>query len=202
MRDTLATATGLGNAAALTRGMDWRYTALPIVTHCFEDLPVYSLTLLIASSVAALVLGLAGGWLLGSRSTSENRRSRELERKLDLVMQEKKAYEDDVNEHFSDTAKLLNSMTDSYRAVHTHLASGAARLCAGQGPIAMNQLAGTSDPSEIPPQLADVKQPLDYAPKTSPDEQGMLSEAFGLDRAGRPEITPDQPALPERASRS
>lgn len=159
---------------------------------------MYSLTILITAAIAALVLGLAGGWLLGARSTSESRRSRELERKLDLVMQEKKAYEDDVSEHFADTAKLLNSMTESYREVHTHLATGAARLCAGQGPMALNQLSGSDDPAEIPPQLADVRPPLDYAPKTSPDEQGMLSEAFGLDRANAPEPA----AKPEKLARS
>ena len=66
--------------------------------------------------------------------------------------------------------------------VHNHLASGAASLCQGKGPVALDQLQSEADPHLIPEQLADVQPPLDYAPKTSPDEKGMLNEEFGLDR--------------------
>ena len=63
--------------------------------------------------------------------------------------------------------------------MHTHLAAGAAELC--QGPVAMAQLETNRDSAEIPAHLTDVKAPLDYAPKTSPDEKGMLNESFGLE---------------------
>ena len=128
-----------------------------------------------------LLLGLGIGMLLGRRTSPESQKNREVERQLDQVLQDKKAYEDEVVEHFTDTAKLLNSLTDSYREVHNHLASGAAELCQGQGPVVMAALENSRDSADIPSQLADIQPPLDYAPKTSPDEKGMLNESFGLE---------------------
>ena len=144
--------------------------------------PEYSLEVLIAAAAALLILGLAIGMLLGRRTSTAGQKYREVERKLDQVLQDKKAYEDEVVEHFSDTAKLLNGLTESYRDVHNHLAKGAATLCQGEGPVLLDRLENGREPAEIPAHLADVQPPLDYAPKTSPDEKGMLNEEFGLDR--------------------
>ncbi len=137
---------------------------------------------LILGAIAILLVGLVIGGLWGRRTASYGNKYRELERKLDQVLQDKKAYEDEVVEHFSQTGRLLNSLTDSYREVHNHLAQGAGQLCQGQGPMALDEIAGDKDPSESPSHLADVQQPLDYAPKSSPDETGMLNEEFGLER--------------------
>jgi uncharacterized membrane-anchored protein YhcB (DUF1043 family) len=146
---------------------------------------VYSLTHLIILGAVAALVGLGLGWLLGRRLSSEGQKYRDMERKLDQVLQDKKAYEDEVVEHFSDTAQLLNKLTESYRDVHNHLAQGAGSLCQGQGPVALDRLenrAAAAENSEIPAHLADIQPPLDYAPKTSPDEKGMLNEEFGLER--------------------
>ena len=144
--------------------------------------PQYSLEILIAAGIALLVLGLGIGMLLGRRTSSAGQKYREVERKLDQVLQDKKAYEDDVVEHFTDTATLLNNLTESYRDVHNHLAKGAATLCQGEGPVSLGRLEDGRAGAEIPAHLADIQPPLDYAPKTSPDEKGMLNEEFGLDR--------------------
>ncbi|MBE9538020.1 MAG: DUF1043 family protein [Proteobacteria bacterium] len=136
----------------------------------------------IIGGVVLLLLGLGIGLLLGRRSSPQSQKNRDVERKLDQVLQDKKAYEDEVVDHFTDTAKLLNSLTESYREVHNHLAKGAAELCQGQGPVVMGALEGGRDAAEIPAHLANIQQPLDYAPKTSPDETGMLNESFGLER--------------------
>ena len=146
-----------------------------------ENALVYSPSILI-SLAAALVVGLIAGVLFGRRSSKDSQRYREVERKLDQVMQDKKSFEDEVGEHFADTAKLLNNLTESYRDVHSHLAAGAARLCEDGGPIALSQTDPEADPTVIPELLADIQAPLDYAPKTSPDEKGMLNEEFGLER--------------------
>ncbi len=149
---------------------------------------MYSLTVLISVAAAVLLVGLLLGMLAGRRTSKEGQRYREVERKLDQVMQDKKAFEDEVVDHFADTAKLLNNLTESYRDVHNHLASGAASLCQGKGPVALDQLQSEADPHLIPEQLADVQPPLDYAPKSSPDEKGMLNEEFGLDRQPTPPV--------------
>ncbi len=144
--------------------------------------PELSLAMLFGVAAALLVAGIVIGLLIGRRQSPANQKYRDVERRLDQVLQDKKVYEDEVVEHFGETARLLNNLTQSYRDVHNHLAQGAANLCQGQGPVSLDRLQSGGDSAEIPPQLADVQQPLDYAPKTSPDEKGMLNEEFGLDR--------------------
>ena len=154
---------------------------------------MYSLTIVIVGAAAGLIIGLGLGLLLGQRTSTAGQKHREVERKLDQVLQDKKAYEDEVVEHFSQTAQLLNQLTGSYRDVHSHLAEGAEKLCMGNGPVALDQLNRNADPAEIPQHLADIQPPLDYAPKTSPDEKGMLNEEFGLDRGRSPEPDAESP---------
>jgi uncharacterized membrane-anchored protein YhcB (DUF1043 family) len=142
----------------------------------------YSLTIVILVGAALLILGLGLGLAVGRRTSSAARRQREAELKLDQVLQDKKAYEDEVVEHFTQTATLLNNLTESYRNVHNHLAKGASALCQGRGPVSLESLSSPHDESEIPAHLADIRPPLDYAPKASPSEKGMLNEEFGIDR--------------------
>lgn len=152
--------------------------------------PEYSLTIVIAAGAALLILGLGLGLLFGRRTSTAGNKLRETERKLDQVLQDKKAYEDEVVEHFTDTAKLLNNLTERYRDVHNHLAQGAGSLCQGRGPVALERLEEARNSSEIPADMADIHPPLDYAPKSSPNEKGMLNEEFGIERSkldGAPE---------------
>jgi len=160
------------------------------------EIPELSASLLAVGAAAVLLVGMLLGWLLGRRTSAANQKYRDVERKLDQVLQEKKVYEDEVVEHFTDTAKLLNNLTDSYRDVHNHLANGAAALCQGEGPAALGRLEDASEPHNKP-NLDHIQPPLDYAPKTSPDEKGMLNEEFGLDRevADPAKETPDKPPV-------
>jgi len=153
----------------------------------FVELPELSLEILLAGGAALTLLGILVGWAVGRRTSASDQKYRDVERKLDQVMQDKKVYEDEVVEHFTETAKLLNGLTESYRDVHNHLAKGAAGLCQGEGPIALGRLENGGEAAEIPPHLAQTQAPLDYAPKTSPDEKGMLNEEFGLERKKRAE---------------
>jgi len=62
----------------------------------------------------------------------------------------------------------------------------------------LGRLEEARDSSEIPSHLADVQPPLDYAPKTSPDERGMLAEEFGIERgkSGEQAAPAEQQAKP------
>ena len=108
---------------------------------------MYSLTIVIAGAIVGLVAGLGLGMLLGRRTSPAGQKYREVERKLDQVLQEKKLYEDEVMEHFGETARLLNTLTENYREVHNHLATGAAELCRGEGPVGLAQLENERDPA-------------------------------------------------------
>jgi hypothetical protein len=148
---------------------------------------VYSLTILIVTGAITLLVGGAVGLLLGRRLSADGQRLRDTERKLDQMTQDKRAYENEVVEHFTQTARLLNTLTDSYRNVHNHLAAGAETLCQDKGPVSLERLqGGAEDDAEIPAHLAHIQPPLDYAPKTSPGEKGMLNEEFGIERQPKP----------------
>jgi uncharacterized protein len=138
--------------------------------------------MLLAVGATMAIFGLLLGWATGRRTSAAVKKYRDIALKLDQVMQEKRAYEDEVAEHFTETAQLLNNLTESYRDVHNHLAHGAANLCHGEGPVSLERLESRRDSSEIPAHLAHIQQPLDYAPKHSPDEKGMLNEEFGMER--------------------
>ncbi len=156
---------------------------------------MYSLTIVIAGAVAGLIAGLGLGIVFGRQSSPAGQKYREVERKLDQVLQDKKSYEDEVVEHFSETARKLNNLTESYRDVHNHLASGAAQLCQGEGPVVLDHLQNQAETAEIPADLASIQPPLDYAPKSSPDEKGMLNEEFGLDRKATEAKTVQAPGV-------
>lgn len=142
----------------------------------------YSLGVLLTAGAALALVGLVSGWLAGRRTSAVEKKYRDVALKLEQVMQDKKAYEDDVVEHFTETARLLNNLTESYREVHNHLAQGAATLCNGAGPVSLERLGERPDPTQIPADFARIQPPLDYAPKSSPGEKGMLNEEFGLER--------------------
>ncbi|WP_167854937.1 YhcB family protein [Mangrovimicrobium sediminis] len=156
---------------------------------------MYSLTVLIISAAIALLAGVGLGMLLSQRVTPAGQKRREAERQLDDILQAKKAYEDEVVEHFSDTARLLNQLTESYRDVHNHLARGAADLCRGEGPVALEKMERRTDLAELPADLADIEPPKDYAPKASPGDKGVLSEDFGLERKRAEEEARVPPSL-------
>ena len=145
---------------------------------------MYSLVNLIIALIIGGVIGSLIGWYSALASRGDNKRKiiLELESQLDQARQNKVDYEAEVTEHFSRTADLLNKLTDDYRSVYTHLANGADQLCGDQ--ISMSEPALSAPPHDAAdkPQLVEVAQPLDYAPK-KPDEQGQLSETFGLEKS-------------------
>ncbi len=156
-------------------------------------------TLVSIAFVTALI-GLVAGLLIGRFTAPGETRHKDMERQLDEALQQQKAYRSEVVEHFNGTAKLLNKLTDSYREVHTHLAAGAHDLCEGNGPVIPGRLADDQQPNALP-DLDDIKPPLDYAPKASPDDHGVLNERFGLDpKKSEPEVAeaPKEPE-PQRA---
>ena len=100
-------------------------------------------------------------------------------------------------EHFTDTGKLLGKLAESYRDVHNHLASGATKLSGGHLVTDLQPLPDASlEKLEASPAPEELQQPLDYAPKSSPHETGMLNEEFGLDKKA-PETDPESEPEPE-----
>lgn len=84
-------------------------------------------TLIVAIVVAAAIGGGIGAWLmwLMHRSQSGGKSIADLR-------QEQADYQRDVEQHFERTAELFKDMSENYRNLYQHLASGAQKLCQGE----------------------------------------------------------------------
>jgi uncharacterized membrane-anchored protein YhcB (DUF1043 family) len=111
-------------------------------------------------------------------------RVRELENQIRGLKENQREYKDSVSDHFSMTAELVQQMTESYRDVYQHLASGAQDLCSAE--VANKLLPADTDAvfdtSNSKSDSDDLIPPRDYAAKQSPDQKGALSEDFGIDK--------------------
>jgi len=145
---------------------------------------MYGMDMLVGAGLGGLLIGGILAFFWGRSSSDGSQQARELERKLDQVTREKKAYEERVTEHFMETANRLNSLTENYRSIHEHLADGARTLCGDSIEVKVDRLSG--DTGAMEDKLIDIEPPRDYAPKNSPGEPGMLNERFGIDRDEAP----------------
>jgi len=145
---------------------------------------MYSMSNLVFALIIGGAIGGIAGFYLAFNTRSDNKRKviMDLENQIDRAKQDQADYEAEVSDHFSQTAELLRKLTDDYRAVYTHLADGAEQLCGDRVSISEAALTAPATDSTDKPHLVEVAQPLDYAPK-KPDEQGQLSETFGLDKS-------------------
>ena len=136
------------------------------------------------TGIACLALGLVIGAAFASRLGGGPARVRELEEQLRRLRESDREYRESVSEHFSTTAELVKHMTESYKDVYQHLATGAQSLCSAEVasrllPTNSNSVfeGSVSEPGEI-----GVLPPKDYATKQDPSRKGALAEDFGLEK--------------------
>ncbi len=156
---------------------------------------MYNLSELIVTGAVALLIGAGIGLFFSRIFTQDNRKNRELEKELQDANASLKNYQQEVSEHYVKTAKLVEDLTDSYRSVHNHLAEGAATLLSTRGAAPLMKTIPSREQIEAISELpgkGKVLPPLDYAPKRSPGEKGMLDESFGLDKENKSE-PPENP---------
>ena len=138
-------------------------------------------TLVIAFS--CFIIGVAAGALLLSRFSNEQHQSRELQKHLHDSQDALKNYKLEVNQHFTETARLLKQMAESYRDVHNHLAQGAQSLASdGSNTPLMQKLPEIDSMASVDDNTARIAPPLDYAPKTSPYDRSTLTEEYDLEK--------------------
>ncbi len=161
---------------------------------------MYSISTLLLTALLALLGGAGVAVLFSRRLSPDSRKQRELERSLDRLLEQQKNYQHEVVEHFTDTAKLLSNLAESYRDVHNHLASGASNLCDDDAGTILRRIPDASM-AELAgePNLEAMRAPLDYAPKTSPHETGVLNEEFGLDKRPDEEEVVEDTVIPNQA---
>lgn len=131
-----------------------------------------------------LVIGAAIGYFWGRSSTTDTSQ----EQKVESLQKEIEDYKASVSSHFQQTASMISEMNDSYKGVIQHLASGSQDLCdAGTArdiesklPPKLTADSPAVEESSSPSAAASaVEPPRDYAPKR-PDEEGALSENYGI----------------------
>jgi len=120
----------------------------------------------------------AVGGLVGyalSRAKSDNMgKVRELEQNLADAQQEMNDYKTEVGQHFGKTAQLFNNLTDDYRAVYEHLATGSQTLCGDKIAQIVSEVPEKklldAEPEEIKEAVIETK------PETAPVTQESASE--------------------------
>jgi len=78
---------------------------------------------------AAIMLAIGGGAGFFVARQIKDKRTLELEQQLEATQSKLTEYQSDVNRHFLKTSLLFNKLTDNYREVYEHLATGAQKLC-------------------------------------------------------------------------
>lgn len=141
---------------------------------------MFSLTTLIGVAAVALIVGCLLGVLLSRTLSPQEQKARTLEAKLKDGEQQLMQYQQEVTQHFAQTASLVNTLTQSYKDVHEHLASDALKFA---NVDISRQLLKSSESSDFlsEPNMdeKEIYAPKDWAPKT-PGSEGTLSESFGL----------------------
>ncbi|MCG8668268.1 MAG: YhcB family protein [Pseudomonadales bacterium] len=156
-----------------------------------------SLVSVIMFLVGAL-LGVGGCLLIVRQTRSES----SIEKQLRELQEEFTAYRENVNQHFNQTAKLVNDLTNNYISVQKHLEDAAESFAQPPKSFELNPeeteaLENKKEEFlslEIPTSEEDedaqfdssgaVEPPKDYAPK-APDDKGTLAEDYGLHESAK-----------------
>lgn len=135
-------------------------------------------------AIGCLAVGVVIGVIFASRLSTSPSRVQELETQIRDLKDNHNNYRDSVSDHFGMTAELVQHMTESYKEVYQHLASGAHDLCTTE--VANKLLPASSDAvfeNSDREEASGLIPPKDYAAKQNPDQIGALAEDFGLDKA-------------------
>ena len=79
-----------------------------------------------------LAIGIGAGFVFGRAENKSAKQAKQLAEELQDTKARLETHHQQINEHFTKTGELVNNMTESYRAVYQHLASGAQTLCTGE----------------------------------------------------------------------
>jgi len=80
------------------------------------------------ADIGWILIGLVVGLLAGGGSVWVYSTRAGKDESVETLKKENELFREEVNEHFVQTAQLINRMTDSYKAVFDHLSAGAGKL--------------------------------------------------------------------------
>lgn len=140
------------------------------------------MTIDIWAGLGLFALGLLLGAVFSRSLGKDSGKSKRLEQKLTETQEAYTRYQAEVSAHFMDTARKVQTLNNSYREVHEQLATGAQRLCSDDEASDFLSISFSNNArgQTFEEQHSDQLPPMDYAPKEKPDEEGTLSETYGL----------------------
>jgi len=138
---------------------------------------VFSLTTLLIVAATAFIAGCLLSLLLNRSLSPSEKKSRALETRLQETEEKLTNYQQEVTDHFAQTAQLVNNLTQNYKDVHEHLAGSALKLA---NVDISRQLLSTSinaNDEALSTNEYTFQPPKDWAPG-----EGALSESYGLEK--------------------
>jgi len=159
---------------------------------------MYPVETLYLIALCGPVLGLVAGYLFAKRRAPSALKQRQLQQQVEQLTLHQQQYQQQVSDHFSETAELVNTMTNSYQNVHQHLAQGAQLLAAEHGDTALIAL-GESRSDQDPAPLA-IEQDLEAATAGNTATDSGLTDADGDETAAAVAIDSDDIAEPQACS--
>jgi uncharacterized protein len=158
---------------------------------------VYALDVVVIIAVVCLLFGLGLGVLLG-RLWLPKHQETGLQERLNQAQAELENYQHQVAKHFVETSARIGDLTQSYKALHQHLAQGAANLASPD--ISRSLLEAATPAAAESASLVDapthLEPPKDWAPKV-PGQKGALSEDFDAeDSDPRPGVFGQSRSMP------
>jgi|TARA_B110000116_G_scaffold113580_1_gene98672 uncharacterized membrane-anchored protein YhcB (DUF1043 family) len=156
------------------------YNSFKIKIYIKEN-SVFSLSTLIITALACTGLGAVIS-LLVMRNSSHQQNNRQLQDSLQQAEGNLQGYQQEVSDHFTKTAELINNLTQDYKDVHEHLANSALKLSNAELSRSFIESANSQLPTSEQVTMHDenLEAPRDWAPK-SPGKKGALSEDYGME---------------------
>ena len=148
---------------------------------------MFSLATLLIVAATTFIVGCLLSLLLTRSLSPSEKKSRALETRLQETEEKLSSYQEEVTDHFAQTAHLVNNLTQNYKDVHEHLAGSALKLA--NVDISRQLLSsGLNDGENTTLNNTEevFQPPKDWAPGT-----GALSEGYDLEKdVELPENTP------------
>jgi len=150
------------------------------------------LTSALIINLLSLGAGAAAGYFFAQTFRPVQRERKEIEDKLVEAQNELNNYQQKVADHFRNTSGAISNLSENYKEVLGHLASGALHLA--NADVSRQIVNSTFDATEDVSLASnsDLKPPKDYAPKVP---GGVLSEEYGLKETTITATTPTEAEL-------
>jgi uncharacterized membrane-anchored protein YhcB (DUF1043 family) len=123
------------------------------------------------------LLGTVIGCILTYTIVARNNRTHQLQFELNELTEDFRGYRDQVTHHFMRTSELVQVMTQSYRSVYEHLASGAQHLCGDNHAAALHNPAAASDTGGLVADQQGEYDDLEELAKIRNDIDELLGES-------------------------